>query len=585
MGVAALLAYGPPVGAVPDGNIEAARSLDTVELLADEGAVRLALHHLDANQPPRADYPASWLQWERRRHELLIESRDWHALEQRVADYPEDLPADFRDEADRHRAMALERAGEGEALRQLAFQRLWLDPEPPGSAMVRHWQRALVVAYQLTGEYESAVLAARQLREPGERRDELHHRQGIMLLRLERPEEALAHLNRLPDDFVHAGYPAEPLRLLAAWRADRITAAELVARAVRLAPEPGMQAPVHQLVQAASPEVRERTAAREALLAASSLRPLPGLAAPTADDLWQSYLRLGREVANARELVLGEEAGWLEEAEALRETDPVDKRALLALLIDHAEDEALRETAHRRLAISILDGPGDTLLERLYTEATPYADPEHVPAPIRYTLIDRFLAADDIPAAARLLRGLAEAPIPEEAFDWQLRRARTLILDGDVDRGLRGLHRLLDEHTRLDAEELDRTVQLAFDLQAAEAHDAAIEVFERLRRRTDDRRVAREMLFWSADSHGESDRPAAAAEYYLRAARRVPDDLDDPWVETAYYRAARALADAGFEADAAQLFERLLGATDDPRRRARLRNEMGQLDGAIPEAP
>ncbi|MFO8154785.1 MAG: hypothetical protein ACQERR_00150 [Pseudomonadota bacterium] len=586
MGVAALLAFGHPASAAdPDGTIEAARSLDTVELVAEEGAVGLALHHLDSHQPSRADYPASWLLWERRRQELLAEMGDWQRLARRVAGYPADLPADFLSESDRQRTMALERAGDGRALRELAFQRLWLDPEPPKPAMVRHWQRALMVAYQLEGERESAVLAARLLRDSGEDDDELHHRLGVLLLELGRPAEALTHLNRVPDDFSRAGLPVEPLRLLAAWRAEWITSAELVERAARLIPDPGTRSTIHQLIQAAAPGPHERAAALEALLVELPAEPLPGLKLPTADDLWRAYRRLGREVSNARELAVGEEERWLEEAARLREEEPLHKRALLALLLEHAEDRDHRETAHRRLAISVLDGPGGDLLERLYTEATTYAEPDRVPAPIRYTLIDRFLAADDIPAAARLLRGLTEAPIPDESFDWRLRRARALIRAGDTALGVRGLHRLLDETTRPGSKELDRTIQVVFDLQATAAHEAAIEILERLRRRTSDRRVQRELLFWSADSHSELDRPATAAEYYLRAARRVPDDLDDPWVETAYYRAARALAEAGFEADATRLFERLLGATDDPRRRARLRNEMGRLGDAARATP
>jgi hypothetical protein len=51
----------------------------------------------------------------------------------------------------------------------------------------------------------------------------------------------------------------------------------------------------------------------------------------------------------------------------------------------------------------------------------------------------------------------------------------------------------------------------------------------------------------------------------------------DPWAQTARYRAAKALVEAGLLEDARQIYGTLLHATRDAGRRAVLQNEIQRL--------
>jgi hypothetical protein len=51
----------------------------------------------------------------------------------------------------------------------------------------------------------------------------------------------------------------------------------------------------------------------------------------------------------------------------------------------------------------------------------------------------------------------------------------------------------------------------------------------------------------------------------------------DPWAQTARYRAAKALAEAGLLEDARRIYNGLLRATDDASRKAVLENEIQRL--------
>jgi tetratricopeptide (TPR) repeat protein len=324
-----------------------------------------------------------------------------------------------------------------------------------------------------------------------------------------------------------------------------------------------------------------RAAVLAALLAFGPDVSLPGIPAATADDLWAAWREQGRAVANRRGLLFGDHDAWLA---AAAESPARKKRALLATLAREADDPAVRSEAHRRLAITLLEANDGRLLERLYTEAAAFGDADAIPRPIRYTLADRFVDAGRLEEAGRLFIGL-EPPSRGDATPWRLRQARVLVLAGEADAGADALHALLDEAASLEQQTLDRALQIAFDLQGAGAHAEALTLFDRLYRRAHQPRTEREIRFWMGESHRERGDHAAAAAAYLRAARHIPDDLDDPWVETAYYRAARSLARGGFTDDARALYQRLLQATDGSRREALLRNELRRLsrEGQRPE--
>ena len=87
----------------------------------------------------------------------------------------------------------------------------------------------------------------------------------------------------------------------------------------------------------------------------------------------------------------------------------------------------------------------------------------------------------------------------------------------------------------------------------------------------------RELLFWMADSSQVLGQYDQAAYLYLKSATLSDPMAMDPWAQTARYRAAKALAEAGLLEDARNVYTALLRATRDVSRKAVLQNELQSL--------
>src|SRR5690606_11352428 len=105
-------------------------------------------------------------------------------------------------------------------------------------------------------------------------------------------------------------------------------------------------------------------------------------------------------------------------------------------LAGSARQASVVEYAHYRFARSLRAEPlGDRLLAALYVDAGAFAEPEHIPAMVRYLLVDGLLRDGDVVLASRLIADLAEPPAEAEPAEWNLRRARVLVLAGRPDDG------------------------------------------------------------------------------------------------------------------------------------------------------
>lgn len=157
---------------------------------------------------------------------------------------------------------------------------------------------------------------------------------------------------------------------------------------------------------------------------------------------------------------------------------------------------------------------------------------------------------------------------------WWLRRARILVLGNQIKLGTQALNTLLDIHPKLQQLQLDRFMQVVFDLQTAGENDAAYDLFAKLLSHTDDQKTQREIYYWMADSRKAQEHYAEAAQLYLKSAMYPDPTSMDPWAQTAHYQAAVVLAKAGLYQDAQSLLERLLKVTQDPQRRETLQREL-----------
>ena len=140
---------------------------------------------------------------------------------------------------------------------------------------------------------------------------------------------------------------------------------------------------------------------------------------------------------------------------------------------------------------------------------------------------------------------------------WWLRRARILVLGNQLKLGEQALNTLLDANPKLEQIQVDRSMQVIFDLQTAGENEAAYDLFAKLMTHTDDQKTQREIYYWMADSRKSQERYDEAAQLYLKSAMFPDPKAMDPWAQTAHYQAAVALAKAGLYQDAQTLLDQL----------------------------
>ena len=257
---------------------------------------------------------------------------------------------------------------------------------------------------------------------------------------------------------------------------------------------------------------------------------------------------------------------------------PVKARSLYALLITRSQRAATRDRAAQAFLDTLKEHKqAGVLLRQLFLDSRQFPSLNDVPLAVRHVLVDVALADSDIPLASRLMATMREAPAGADPYMWQLRRARILIMGERAQDGAAALKALLQGPQVLDKDQIDRLLQVVFDLQTVGDNEPAIGLFELAFARSSDPQQRREILYWMADSRKAEQRYSDAAVLYLRSATLQDPAAMDPWAQTARYQAADALAKAGMVKDARVLYERLLAVTQDPARRAVLNHDLQRL--------
>ncbi|OGI49153.1 MAG: hypothetical protein A2151_07815 [Candidatus Muproteobacteria bacterium RBG_16_65_34] len=539
------------------------------------GAPKLALMLLDQEQTASLP-PGQWMAWERQRLAVYAALRDWDALAGRAEHLPPDLPPEFRRyalvQAVEARLAAQDAEGARRYLRRLVFG------ERAGGAELAQVRRLVIRSYLTENNLADAQTALARYQQDynarGEAWQTLH---AEILMRAGKDRAAFD---------VAAGaqsHEARLMRLASALRAEIIKPAVALGQAEKLADELRAKPALARKAWAAAAEAALRgRAPAQRVLALERALSLPGpgddpLFGVEPEDLWQAYERLAESIGNAARLLVGNDRAWLAKAESYKAADGHHARALYAFLAAHAAEDSTRAAAHQRLADGLLkEGYGETLRE-LYTRSARYGSVAAIPEVVRYRLADKALADFDIRLAAQLVKDLVRPPEDEDAEFWRLRRARVLIYAGDYHPALVELSGMLDDKRSLEPDLAGRYLQVLFDLQTAGKHEEAAVLLESVYARVDNERMRREILFWIADSKSAQGRYQEAAEWYLRSATFNGANGGDPWGETARFHAAEALGRAGFIEDARGVYLKLLGGTEDPRRRAQIERNIQQL--------
>ncbi|ROR29828.1 hypothetical protein [Inmirania thermothiophila] len=539
----------------------AAAPVEEARRLAEAGAPALALRLLEQADGAEA---------EALRLGLLARLRRWDEIVRRTEGAAADPALSARTEA----LLALGRPQEAVAALR---EGIWSEPAPAAEAL-RAWRRLLIRAYLAADRPADAHTAMlRFAQDYGEAGPEWLALQGRVLIRAGRPSEAA----RLLEGRREPGLRILRLHALLAGGAAPVAVAGALEelRAEAGPDEAGDLLLLEAAVAEAAGDLEAAAAARERLLAAAApVRVLEGLVPQGPQALWALYAALGRREGNRLRLLWGDDAAWIEAAAGEAAARPVPARGLLAVVAAHGRDPAARGEAAARLAAALRGLPdGDRLLDALFLGA---GHPPHelLPAALRAELAELALRRGAFAEASRLLAGV-EAP-PGGGGDglaWRLRRARVLILGGRAEEGAQALARVLASPQPLDGPAIDRLLQVVFDLQTLGRHEAALALFDALRRRGVDIGRERELLFWSAESLEALGRHEEAAARYLRSATLLDPGAMDPWAVTARLRAADALAAAGLYGDAARLYDALLAAEGDPQRRALLQRRRHEL--------
>jgi len=563
------------------------RNIDELVILRAPG---LAFKYLQREQPEYSQQqPAQWLYWEQKRIALLKYMRRWQDVNKRVSQQEKNLLSTKITAGDRNWFLTEQLR----ALIELKQYSLALGKTRKlmwgASALVKSksfaaWRRIIIQIYLNQGNTNDAQSAMRRYQQDY---GELLNEDGVswlqlqaeLLIQLEQYKDAIKILSKINTDESRA------LILIAKLNAQIISPPEVldsVQLALASEDENVERIVLYKYVALVAAmtagEVDQSISLLEALLSEQQLSLSDSLiqigkVKINATTLWDYYLNKGNNVANRKGLLKGDDENWYTLASNLFQDQPLTAKSLFAVLSLQAKEVLHRELAMKQLVnlIEVNNQPLE-LVNRLFTESDYITDMKHVPLEVRYRLIDYSLLHGDVKAAAALMADLDKPPEDQAQFDWNLRRARVLVLSGSFKTGAEVLLEMLHMQ-QLDAKQIAKYLQVVFDLQAVEQHKLSLWLFDELDKLVEDVHIRRELTFWRAESYHGLKQYDLAAYLFLKSAVS-PDKVFDPWYHTATFRAAESLMEAGLLEDARQRFMHLLRITENSARKAVIRQRL-----------
>jgi len=558
-----------------------ADDVSEVDQLAKSGAVDLAIHVLDREQDRASKDIAQWEKYEHQRIDLYRLRHDWQKINQRMQQLPARVSAAFIQWAKTQHAEALIQLGLGEKARAELRYLIW-SASDHDVEQLGHWRRLVIRSYLGDGLATDAQIAALRFRQDyPEVADADYLLRARILLLNQNYDEARDLL--MP----HAEDPtAGALLLLTQLRGQMRSSQKVLQATYRHMREKGINDEMKANLWAVATEAAERggnrasaaMALEQVLVYRKSLSLPRSISDPKNDDLWNAYIDYAVEISNKQQLLIGQDSKWLALAESLKKKQPVAARSLYAFVMLRGQQAALRnQAAQNFIDLMSTRKQGTDLMQVLFKGSQYFKQPIDIPEPIRHKLVDLALSRGDIDTASEMMATIRKPPPGQDQFMWYLRRARILVLGNQIKLGTQALNSLLDSNPRLEQIQVDRFMQVIFDLQTAGENEAAVDLFAKVMARSEDQKTRREIYYWMADSRKAQERYADAAQLYLKSAMYPDPDNMDPWSQTAHYQAAVALAKAGLYQDAQTLLEHLLKVTKDPERRDALQRELQKM--------
>jgi len=558
-------------------------TLSEIRHMANIGAPTLALKLLQRHQPSAELDIVTWMDWERQRIELSARLRRWQEIDQRLSILPPESEDDFRVWATVQRGQAmLEQRKPGPAL-VVARQGLWVISGQDEYATLS-LRQLIIRAYLNMGKLVDAEIAMIRFQQDYPQIN-ISSLQAEILLRVGRYDDAAQLFKQ------RKGNDQRALQFLAQLEAGHEQPAALgkrilwVLRKTKLAEIDAMR--LWQLVarsaETAGLYVRRINALHQAMTISNRIKKgsdagLDALFPIRGADLWDAYLDYGQFAANRQQLLTGQDEQWAAAAGNVMKKKPMQAAALWAVLAQNSSQASNQQRAHAWFAELLMKQKyGAIALRYMYLKQDSPLTTASLPEHVKHQLADVALAWGDLPLASRLMGQLTTAPEGKESLDWYMRRARILLLGGQIEEGIQALHILLEQYPVIPRQSLDRLMQVLFDLQALERHQDAIALFSKLPVTAADMQLRREVAYWIAESYSKQKDYASAAAMYLQSATLPGPGTMDPWGETARYHAADNMAKAGLINDARYIYRQLLKVTKDESRRTVIRNRIQQL--------
>ena len=563
--------------------------IQQVRTIAESGAVSLALQSIDVQQQAldiKSNLKA-WLEWEHERLNIYQSGKRWQDLQKRVSHYEDDLPDDFYFWAKQQQVDALLILKLGQQARQILQKLIWsekinLEGSEIQTKWLPIWQHRVIKSYLVDNQTNDALLAAQRYYQDY-RSNNIEDRllRARILLMNKREEEVVSLLMK---DTKHP--EGGMLYLLAQLRSKARPPQKVLQAAYRQMRGKWASKKLKYMLWAVVAESAQGSHDRpsmanalEFVLAGHKNIELPdGLFNFSSDTLWDVYIDFANYIGNSKQFLIGNDQQWLNAAVKAQKKEPVKARSLFAMvMLKGNNDETRLRAAKGFLNLMHKRKRGAELVMKLFLKSEQFKTIQSIPKPVRYDLVNIALSRSNIELASTLMATIKTAPVGVDSYQWQLRRSRIFVLGGNAEKGSQALKLLLENNKKLTRDQIDKFLQVVFDLQTVKEHEYAYQLFNRVLPKIDDERLQREIYYWMADSRKAQQDYVAAARLYLRSAMHAGNNGLDPWGQTARYQMAEMLAKADLLQDAHTLYEQILRVTKEPARRAVLKHELQKL--------
>lgn len=578
---------------------------NVADQLARAGAEGLALQKLEAELQLIPPGSPTWLDIKRKQVEIMRSRGQYSALvdvlDQDIA--ASQNPADIRWLQNQQIDAFLEAGQPAQAI-DLLRRALWQNAgsyAPEVLDAIADWRRQLVEARVLAEQYDIAadtlvryendyqIASDANALQPGiqrwpwpyEPRLNQELKRSRARLFLEAGEFSLP-AQLLEND---ENPSVQHVRLLSLLRTGGMTPSAVYKRAVALAKDNSLSLPARKSAWVLAADAArmhgdastEQRALKKAMITAPELPFSEPLLALTAASSWQRLTGAGAHLMKqwpadistrlALEQLAASNAG-LEQRQAIlaelyrRSNNVSQQSSLLAAIVNLENDDQVRYHLLPRWLLN-----------------NEHVNPAALSPALRYELTELLLKAGNIPQAAELMAQLDKAPDDVAAVEWQLRRARVLVLAAKAEQGVAVLHQLLDG-VYGNQPDLGRFLQAVFDVQAVGSNREAISLFQKLLAGNLQGRDRREIHYWLADAATAAEDYSLAAEHYLLSAGELANSWD-AWGVSARRQAADALMAGGLLDDAINVYQRLLDRSEDRTERAVLRTNIQRLKAKL----